>query len=161
MYNYIVGCDNMKFIKKHKSLIVALIVFVLVLVLFLLVYRSFFPDEETAIYGSRLEGIEKVELKKTDITKIEDALKGISKKTTVRTQGRIIEVMVSLNDEVNRDTAKAESNKIITSLSKGQREYYDIQVFISKEGQTEDAAQFPIIGYKHHISEGFTWTKDR
>ena len=68
----------MKFIKKHKSLIVALIVFVLVLVLFLLVYRSFFPDEETAIYGSILEGIEKVELKKTDINKIEDALKGHS-----------------------------------------------------------------------------------
>ena len=151
----------MKFIKRHKGLIVALIIFILVFVLFLLVYKSFFPDEETAIYGSRLEGIEKVELKKADKTKIDEALKGISKKTKVRVQGRIIEVSISLNDEVNRDTAKAESNKILEQISKEQKEYYDIQVFISKEGQTEDAAQFPIIGYKHHISEGFTWTKDR
>ena len=151
----------MKFIKRHKGLIVALIIFILVFVLFLLVYKSFFPDEETAIYGGRLEGIEKVELTKDNKTKIDEALKGISKKTKVRVQGRIIEVSISLNDEVNRDTAKAESNKILEQISKEQKEYYDIQVFISKEGQTEDAAQFPIIGYKHHISEGFTWTKDR
>ena len=151
----------MKFLKRHKSLIIALIVFILMFVLFLLVYRSFFPDEENAIYGSRLEGIEKVELTKEDKSKITEALKGISKKTKVRTQGRIIEVSISLNDEVNRDTAKAESNKVFEQISKEQKEYYDIQVFISKEGKTEDAAQFPIIGYKHHISEGFTWTKDR
>ena len=86
----------MKFIKKHKSLIIALIIFILVFVLFLLVYRSFFPDEETAIYGSRLEGIDKVDLTKGDISKIEDALKGISNKTKVRTQGRIIEVSISI-----------------------------------------------------------------
>ena len=151
----------MKFIKKHKGLIIALIVFILVFVLFLLVYRSFFPDEETAIYGSRLEGIDKVDLTKGDISKIEDALKGISNKTKVRTQGRIIEVSISIKDEVNRDTAKAETNKILEQLSKDQKDYFDIQVFISKEGKTEDAVQFPIIGYKHHISEGFTWTKDR
>ena len=151
----------MKFIKKHKSLVVAIIVFILIFVLFLLVYRSFFPDEETAIYGSRLEGIDKVELKKADVSKIEEALKGSCKSVKVRTQGRIIEVSMSINDEVNRDAAKAEANKIIEQLSKEQKEYYDIQVFVSKEGKTEDAVQFPIIGYKHHISEGFTWTKDR
>ena len=151
----------MKFIKKHKGLIVAVIVFILVFVLFLLVYRSFFPDEETAIYGGRLEGIEKVEIKKDNKNKIIEALNGVSKKTKVRVQGRIIEVSISINDDINRDAAKAEANKILEQLSKEQKEYYDIQVFISKDGKTEDAAQFPIIGYKHHISEGFSWTKDR
>lgn len=151
----------MKFIKKYKSLIIALIIFILIFVLFLLVYRSFFPDEETAIYGSRLEGIEKVELKKDNQAKIEETLKSSCKAVKVRTQGRIIEVSMSINEDINRDAAKAEANKILEQLSKEQKEYYDIQVFISKEGNTEDAAQFPIIGYKHHISEGFTWTKDR
>jgi len=151
----------MKFIKKHKSLIIALVIFILVFVLFLLVYRSFFSDEETAIYGGRLEGIEEVELTKSDSSKIEEALKGSCKSVKVRTQGRIIEVSMSINDDVNRDTAKAEANKIIEQLSKDKKDYYDIQVFVSKEGKTEDAAQFPIIGYKHHVSEGFTWTKDR
>ena len=151
----------MKFIKRHKGLIVALIIFILVFVLFLLVYKSFFPDEETAIYGGRLEGINEVELTKSDSSKIEEALKGSCKSVKVRTQGRIIEVSMSINDDVNRDTAKAEANKIIEQLSKDKKDYYDIQVFVSKEGKTEDAAQFPIIGYKHHVSEGFTWTKDR
>lgn len=151
----------MKFIKKHKSIIIALIVFILVFVLFLLIYRSFFPDEETAIYGSRLDGIEKVEITDKEQTKIKDALKGISKSIDIRTQGRIIEVSISINDDVSRDAAKAEVGKIIEQLSKEQKEYYDIQVFVKKEGSTEDSAQFPIIGYKHHISEGFSWTKDR
>ena len=151
----------MRFIKKHKGLIIALIVFILVFVLFLLVYRSFFPDEETAIYGSRLEGIEKVELKKENQTKIQEALKESCKSVKVRTQGRIIEVSMSINDEINRDAAKQEAGKILEQLTKEQKEYYDIQVFIVKEAATEDAPQFPIIGYKHHISEGFSWTKDR
>ena len=68
---------------------------------------------------------------------------------------------MSIKDEVNRDGAKAAAGKVLENLSKDQKEYYDIQVFISKTGKTEDAGQFPIIGYKHHVSEGYTWTKDR
>ena len=151
----------MKKLKKHKSLIAAIVVFVLVFILFLLLYRTFFPDEETAIYGDRLEGIEKVELTDSNKSKIEKALSDVSNKTTVRTQGRIINVSMSIKDEVNRDSAKAAAGKVIENISKDQKEYYDIQVFISKEGKTDDAAQFPIIGYKHHVSEGYTWTKDR
>ncbi len=152
----------MKFIKKHKSLIIALIIFILVFVLFLGIYRFFFPNEESAIYGDRLEGLTKeVEITKKDKTKIEDALKEISNATKVRTQGRIIEVSISIKDEVNRDAAKENSKKILEQLSEKQIKYFDIQVFIKKEGKTEDAAQFPIIGYKHHTLDGFTWTKDR
>lgn len=151
----------MKFIKKHKSLIIALIIFILVFILFLGIYRFFFPNEESAIYGDRLEGIKEVALTDKDKTKIEDALKEISNTTKVRTQGRIIEVSISLKDEVNRDSAKENSKKILEQLSENQIKYFDIQVFIKKEGKTEDAAQFPIIGYKHHTLEGFTWTKDR
>ena len=151
----------MKMLRKHKSLVAAIVVFVLVFILFLLLYRTFFPDEETAIYGDRLKGIEKVELTDGNKDKIEKALSDVSKETTVRTQGRIINVSMSIKDEVNRDVAKAAAGKVLENLSKDQKEYYDIQVFISKSGKTEDAGQFPIIGYKHHISEGYTWTKDR
>lgn len=151
----------MKFIKKHKSLIIALIIFIIVLVAFLVAYRTFFPEEETAIYGSRLEGIDKVELSKDTYNKIEGALKDVSKETTSRVQGRILNVMLTVNDNVSKDDAKNVANKIVEQLSKEQVNYYDIQVFIKKDGKTEDAASFPIIGYKHHITEGFTWTKDR
>ena len=54
----------MKFIKKHKSLIIAIIIFAIVFVLFLVAYRFFFPNEESAIYGDRLEGIEIVLVEK-------------------------------------------------------------------------------------------------
>ena len=43
-------------------------------------------------------------------------------------------------------------------LDKDQKEFFDIQVIIDK---TNDSAQFPIIGYKHHSKEGFAFTKDR
>ena len=151
----------MKFIKRHKGLIVALIVFILVFILFIMAYKFFFPDEEKANYGDRLDGIEKVELTKADKDKIIDSQKEISKSTTVRVQGRIIEVNISLNDSANRDQAKESAKKIPESLSEGQKGYYDIQIFVKKEAETEDKAQFPIIGYKHHTLADITWTKDR
>ncbi len=151
----------MKFIKKHKGLIVALIIFIIVFVLFIMAYRYFFPDEEKANYGDRLDGIEKVEIVKSDKDKIIESLKDISKDTKVRVQGRIIEVSVTLNPGATRDEAKEKANRIPEQLSDAKKGYYDIQVFYKKIDETEDKAQFPIIGYKHHTLGEFAWTKDR
>ena len=46
----------------------------------------------------------------------------------------------------------------IKKLKKEQKKYYDIQVFVQKSKETNE---FPIIGYKHHTKDSFSWTKDR
>ena len=150
----------MDFVKKNKFTILAIIVFLIVVMLLVQVKNIFFPNEGGAIYGNRLEGIENVKLdssKKNSIIKniTED---GIAKKATVRISGRIIEVIIEVNEETSVDSAKELTNKILDKLSDDEKKYYDIQAFIKKSSDTSD---FPIIGYKHHAKEGFSWTKNR
>ena len=121
---------------------------------------TFFPNEGTAIYGDRLDGIEKVEItdkqQKEIIKSLED--KDEVKKVSCDIKGRTLNVLITVNDDVELDPAKALTSSITDNLEEDQTSYYDIQVFISKDN---DDTRFPIIGYKHQNKDGFSWTKDR
>ena len=148
----------MKFLKKHISAIVALVVFVLVVVGLLYFKQVFNADEATAIYGSRLEGREKIEITEERINQVKTAIKDSSNKTTIRIAGRIIEVIVDVKDGVSIQDTKNLGTPIVFAFTEEERAYYDIQIFLTNEKNTE---QFPAIGYKHHTKPTLTWTKDR
>lgn len=148
----------MKFLKKNISIIVAIVVFVLVVTGLLYFKEVFSADDATAIYGSRLEGREKIEITNERINQVKKTTKDLSKETTVRIAGRIIEIIVDVKDEVSLKDAKALGTPIVSTFTEEEREYYDIQIFLTSE---KDKDHFPAIGYKHHTKDGLTWTKDR
>ena len=47
---------------------------------------------------------------------------------------------------------------MLDQLDDDEKGFYDIQIFVKKD---TDAADFPIIGYKHHAKDSFSWTKNR
>ena len=149
------------FIKNNKVTVVAFIICVIFVVLVFAIKLTFFPNEGTAIYGDRLDGIEKVEItdkqQKDIIKSLED--KGEVKSADTDIKGRTLNVLITVNDDVELDPAKALTSSVIDNLKKDQTSFYDIQVFISKDN--EDDASFPIIGYKHQDKDSFAWTKDR
>lgn len=148
----------MKFLKKNISAIVAVVVFVLVVSGLLFFKEVFTADDATAIYGSRLEGREKIEITTERINQVKTAVKDSSKNTSVRISGRIIEVIVDVKDEVTIQQAKELGTPIVNAFTEEERAYYDIQIFLTNEKNSE---QFPAIGYKHHTKADLTWTKDR
>ena len=85
----------MKFLKKNISAIVAVVVFVLVVSGLLFFKEVFTADDATAIYGSRLEGREKIEITTERINQVKTAVKDSSKNTSVRIAGRIILIIIS------------------------------------------------------------------
>ena len=135
-------------------------IFVILVILVFQVVSVFFPKEGKALYGNRLEGIEKVEITDSKKEQIENSLKedSITKEANVSVAGKIIEVIVIVQDDTTIDSAKTLSTKVLNSLNENEKIFYDIQVFIKKN---TDANNFPIIGYKHHAKENFSWTKDR
>lgn len=148
------------FIKNNKVTVVAFIICVIFVILVFAVKLTFFPNEGTAIYGDRLDGIEEVEI--TDKQQ-EDIIKSLEDKDEVKEvscdiKGRTLNVLITVNDDVEIDPAKALTSSITENLEEDQTSYYDIQVFISKDN---DDTRFPIIGYKHQNKDGFSWTKDR
>ena len=76
----------MSFIRKNKFVIIAIEVFLILVVLVFQIATMFFPEEGTALYGDRLDGIEEVELSNSKLTKIESNLKsdGAVKEADVR-----------------------------------------------------------------------------
>ena len=148
------------FIKNNKVTVVAFIICVIFVILVFAVKLTFFPNEGTAIYGDRLDGIEEVEI--TDKQQ-EDIIKSLEDKDEVKKvscdiKGRTLNVLITVNDDVELDPAKALTSSVIDNLEEDQTSYYDIQVFISKDN---DDTRFPIIGYKHQDKDEFSWTKDR
>ena len=150
----------MDFLKKNKFTVVAVVVFLIVILLLVQIKNIFFPNEEKAIYGNRLEGSSSVKISNDKKKDIEENItsNGIAKKATVRVSGRIIEVMIIVESETSVDVAKDLTDKILDELNKSEKSYYDIQAFINKE---EETSNFPIIGYKHHKKKHFAWTKNR
>ncbi len=148
----------MNFIKQNKGTIIAVAIFVISVIFCVQVFHVFFTSDEKALYGNRLEGRDAVRISSTDKDKITEALKSEVKKTTIRESGRIINVIITADDNATLEQAKALGTKVQEQLSAKQVKYYDIQVIIKKDVEAND---FPIIGYKHHNKDNFSWTKDR
>ena len=149
-----------KFLKKNKSTIIAIAVFLLIVLVLVQLKNAFFPNEEHAIYGNRLEGRKKVVISNSKKKAIKDSLNSDSlvRESSVRISGRIIEVMIDVNNNTTIEASKQLSTIIVSKLTDKEKKYYDIQVFIKKE---ENSSKFPIIGYKHHHKKHFSWTKNR
>jgi len=149
----------LKFIKKHKLLLLFVILLIVATVFVIKVFLIFNDKDETAIYGERLNGADYVEIdtsKSTD--KVKAKVGDLASGVTVRIQGRIVNIIINLKDEVTRDAAKDISNQLLGEFSDKEKAYYDFQIFLNK---TNEDAQFPIIGYKHHTKAEIKWTKDR
>ena len=153
----------MKKKKKVNKLLVLFAIFCIVLLVFIIkVVMIFTESDEEAIYGGRLDGIEKVELKESDKEKqIKEKLGDHVSSVKVRVQGRIVNISLSLTKDVIRDWVKDDCKNVLTLFSDEEKKYYDFQFFVEKTVEAGDKNQFPIIGYKHHSSEEIKWTKDR
>ena len=148
----------MKFIKKNIGAIIAIVIIILLLIGVYFVKQTFFSAETEAIYGNRLEGIDKVKITKEKKNQIIDSLKEGSEKTTIRIAGKIIYVNITVNADTSLEAAKGLGNKVLESLSDEEKAFYDVQIIIQKNSESK---QFPIIGYKQHTKSSITWTKDR
>lgn len=149
-----------RFIKEHKVVVVAVILMLVIIAIAFVAKETFFSNSDNAVYGDRLEGIDTVKVDTKQKKEILDNVKNDSavKEATYKLQGKLINIIITVNDDIGVDTSKALSNKVLEKLDDKQKKYYDIQVFVKKEKGGND---FPIIGYKHANKEGFSWTKDR
>lgn len=149
----------MKWMKKNKFTVIAIFIFILLAFLGFKVMEMFFPDQRTAIYGDRLEG--KVTVSKTtyDDVKLKISESDKVEKVSIRENGRRIDITITVVNATGKNEAKKLIDNILEPFTESQIGYYDFQVFIQKTDPSEN--DFPIIGYKHHNSSTFSWSKDR
>ena len=107
-----------KFIKNNKLVVVTFIICLIFVILVFAVKLTFFPDEARAIYGDRLDGIEKVEITDSKQDKIVSALENLDtvKEASCDIKGRILNVLITVNDDVDLKTAKGLTTTVTDNL---------------------------------------------
>lgn len=149
----------MNFIKKNKVTIIIIAIFAICVFVVMGLINAFFPEEGIAIYGNRLDGIDKVAVSDATLKDLEEKFKDDAvKSVSARINGKTINIEIVVNDDVDPGTAKIYGEKSLEVFSKEQKEFYDIQIFAKKDIET---VEYPIIGYKHKSKESLSWTKDR
>ncbi len=146
-----------KFISKHKNLVLLLLIIILSLFAIYYTKNIMNTTETKAVYGERKDAIKGKEISKDKLSKVESSISD-AKNVTARTQGRIIEVTITAKDNVSVGDAKKMADEVSNLFTNDEKKLYDIQLFIKKD---KEDASFPIIGYKHHNTNSFSWTKDR
>lgn len=149
----------MKFLKNNKKLTIALIVVLFLLFMFL-IYKILFGGNGNGVYGNRLKEIDNVKISKNTEEKLIKELEAHDEveKVSYKLKGRIINVILTVNDETSLDRGKEIANEVLNYFDDDEKEYYDFQVFLNSSNDSSET--YPKIGYKNNTSEGFVWKQE-
>ncbi len=148
----------MEFVRKHKNITAFILVIILSIITVFYAKNLMNNTDKEAIYGSRTKVIEDIKITNNKEDQLSEVFNEIAKETKVEERGKIIEIIVTLKDNIKTKTAKEQTNDIMKILSNKERKVYDVQIFFKKTTKDE---HFPIIGYLHRGKAKFSWTKDR
>ena len=148
------------YIKDHKIVVAAVIFLLIAICMLFLINKLFFARKSNAAYGNRLRGIEKVKITRDKKDKLISSIEGndMVKKCEYDLQGKIINIIITVIDDVSVEDAKALAGNVLENFNDEEKKFYDFQVFIKK---SNDDSSFPIIGYKQNTKDSYSWTKDR
>ena len=116
------------------------------------------PEDELAVYGNRLDGIENVEITDKKEKEVIDFIKEDENITdaSIRIQGKIINIIIKAKDKKNTiEKMEEKGTKIIEKFSEEEIKFYDFQFFIKNE-----EANYNLMGYKNKKSEEISWVND-
>lgn len=149
----------MKFFKKHMKESVFLTVFLVIIFTCLITFLIMWFGGNGDKYGTRLDGIKDVPLSDSYLNEISSEVKDekIVSKATIDVEGRLVNVIITVNDNTPIDDAKKLSGIVKDNFTEDELAFYDVQIFIVDSGKNKESA-YPIIGYKHKTSDVFVWS---
>lgn len=150
----------MEFFKRNKvTVIIGTIFLVIMIAAGIALVKLVYPDSKKDLYGNRLDGIEEVLIEDVKIEEIKQSLTDTGKVNTVTydLKGRLVNFIVDVKKDTDKVTSRALTDKILTSFTEEQKNFYDFQVFLTSiEDETSEI--YPMIGYKHKTTVNFVWT---
>lgn len=148
-------------ILRHKLLsLICFLAFIIILIMVYIFFSVFIGGSNK--YGNRLDGIEKVELSKNDLTEVADFLKEKDEVTdaSVRVQGKIVYIHIEFTRETTLDQAKEVANESLDQFDKDEKSFYDFGYSLTQVEQegTEDQG-FVVTGTKNAKLDNISWIK--
>lgn len=125
----------MDYVKRHKLTLFIILVYIIVVGFAYFIYKMFIGSSGLPVYGDRLNGIEKVPITEEQINKIQTDLTAeafIIKVTKPYLNGKILKVVITVTDGASVDESKKVTSKILEALTDEQKEFYDVEVYVTK-----------------------------
>lgn len=146
----------MKFIKNNKILITLILIAVIMFSTILIIIFSNLSSGNDE-YGNRLDEIEKYPITDEVINNIKNEISSLEKVKSINynLEGRLINFVIKVEDDLIVSEAKNYSEKILENFSDDIKSYYDIQILI--DSNIDESENYPIIGYKHKTSDSLVW----
>lgn len=146
----------MKFIKNNKILIALILIAVIMFSTILIIIFSNLSSGNDE-YGNRLDEIEKYPITDEVINNIKNEIASLEKVKSINynLEGRLINFVIKVEDDLIVSEAKNYSEKILENFSDDIKSYYDIQILI--DSNIDESENYPIIGYKHKTSDSLVW----
>lgn len=146
----------MEFIKTHRFESIIIGIFLLIIIILLVFTKIFFFSDKGSVYGSRLDGIDRVRISQDKLDKIQSDLKknDIVIDVESNVSGKIINLMIETSPQGDLNVLKSISGEILNNFSEKEKEFYDIQIFLISR---EESQIYPTIGYKSKSSFEIVW----
>lgn len=147
------------FMKTHKALLIVIGVIIALLIAGILVYLKLSPDSKKDLYGNHLDGIEEHPIDEVSVTNMQSEMSTMEGITSIsyNLKGRLINIIIKFDPNLPKDNAIWYANKSLEYFSEDAKSYYDIQVFLLTDGESDI---YPMIGYKHKTSSGLVWKQE-
>ena len=153
----------MKLIKRHKGLaIICLLTLILLIIIFVIFGRMLFSTGKTE-YGDRLNNIVEIPSKTTEkVTSDLEKMTEVSE-VTIRTQGKIVYVIITFTESTKKDRAKEIAKKTLEYYDEDIIACYDFEYLLTQTPILDDEGNnkaYTIAGTKHPDNDYISWTKN-
>lgn len=150
----------MKFIKKHLTAIIVVLVCLILLILAgFAVYRMFYPSNDKSVYGDRLNNAPDV----TDetINKIKEELNAtdLVNSVTYKQSVTTLKFFIDVKEDVKIAKAKELGDIVIKGLETKVVEFYDVAVYLTQN--SGEMKEYPAIGQHAKASKEFNWVVNK
>ena len=143
--------------KRNKVPNFYIAIFLIIIISVLILVKNFlYPDDLISIYGSRLEGIDAVKITNYRVKEIEGIFleEEFVESVKVDIKGKIINIIIKGKEKYTLEEAKNKISKGIESIKENEKNFYDIQFFV-----TNEYIKYSAIGYKNKTSEIIVWSE--
>ena len=143
-------------IKRHKLLTLICTTAIILIIIMSVFLFSFFVGGNDK-YGTRLDGIEKVQITKKDKDNINSKLEEKEEVITssTRVQGKIIYVNIKFKEGTKLEKAKEIADITLKHIDEKKLKFYDLGYFLTSEGEEG----FNVTGTKNSKLDKISWNK--
>ena len=147
-----------KWVKNNKGFVIIIVLALVLIIVLALILVSLLKSNSSNKYGNRLDGIDKVEIKKEVYEGVKEEVMATEsvEEITTRLQGKIVYTTITLKPETDVSKAKEIAAATLDNYTEEQLKYYDFSYFLKWNKEEEIVV---ITGNKHHNLNTITWIK--